>query len=371
MKLCLISPFPPARGGIAAFARRIHDSLRQAGADIEVIPLNGLLAPLRILPELLRIRPDVVRIEYSIAMYGPGLLLLNPVLWLSRRLIDARLAATYHEPVRDMALLGWLGRVYYRLISRLFDRIYVHTREARQALIEKAGVPAEKVLAIPFGTYDFPDRTDRSDELEATYQLGDREVVLFFGFIHIVKGIDDFIAAARLVLDRCDPAAPPLFVVAGAIRRRRGVMRIFEKPDEAYYRKLLALRRRLGLEDDVRFLGYVEEHLVYSLIERAKVVVVPYTTAEQSSLLNMAIPLGKPTVASDLGGHREMLDEVGGLVAVGQPEEYAAEIVRLLTDPDHYRRIVDAYREIEERENAGAVARLLLDDMRRLDRERD
>lgn len=365
MKICLLSPFPPARGGIAAFARRIHDGLIQHGADLEVIPLNGLLSSLQILPRLRRIRPEILRIEYSIAMYGPALFLLHPILWLIPRLIGCKMTVTYHEPVREMALLRWPGRIYYRLVSKHFDRIYVHTREARDALVQKASVPLGKIKTLPFGTYDFPDRSDRSTELESTYRLGERDVVLFFGFIHIVKGIDDFIKAARLVLDQCAASntPPPLFVVAGSIRRRQGIMRIFEKPDEAYQRGLFSLRQTLHLEHDLRFLDYIEENLVYALIQRAKVIVVPYTTAEQSSLLNMAIALGKPTVASDLGGHRELLEEIGGLVPIGEPARYAQEIHRLLTDPGWYEQVVAAYGAIEQRENTSCVTRVLLDDL--------
>ncbi len=367
MKLALLSPFPPTRGGIAAFAQRVYEGLRDHGARVEQVPLNGFSDHLRLLATLRRLRPDILRIEYSIAMYGPVLALLHPVLWLIPRLVGCRMTAAFHEPVREMDALGWLGRWHYRSTSRFFERIYVHTRQAKEVLQQRAGVPAEKVLDVPFGTYHFPDREDRGTRLEATYSLGDREVVLFFGFIHVVKGIEDFIRAARQVLDRlADTGRRPLFVVAGAIRRRQGVMRIFERRDEKYLRDLKELQRALHLEDDVRFLGYIEDSLLYSLIQRARVVVVPYTTAEQSSLLNMAIPLGKPTVASDLAGHHELLADVGGLVPVGRPERYAEEICRLLQDPEHYQQIVDAYAEIESRENTRASTALILRDLQQI-----
>ncbi len=367
MKVCLLSPYPPAQGGIAVYARRIADGLRQHGLDLVVIPLNRWRELGAVLPQLRRLRPQVVRVEYAISMYGPGLLLLNPVLWLLPRWVGCRLAVNYHEPVREMARLGWFGRQYYRWISHLFARIYVHTQEAREALVVQAQVPAEKIRIIPFGTYDFPDSTDRSAELEATYQLGQRTVVLFFGYIHIVKGIDHFLQAAHQVF-----AAQPelrgqvLFVVAGSVRRRRGLMRLFERQDHAYNRRLRALQIELGLSDDVRFLDYIDDRLVYSLLVRAQVVVVPYTTAEQSSLLTMAIPLGKPTVASDLGGHRELLAEIGGLVQVGRIDLYAEEIRRLLNDPAHYAQVVAAYRALAERDSTPQVTRRLAEDLRAL-----
>lgn len=367
MKLALLSPFPPTRGGIAAFAQRVFEGLRDNGARVEQVPLNGLGDHLRLLSTLRRLRPDVLRIEYSIAMFGPVLVLLHPVLWLIPRLVGCKMTAAFHEPVREMDALGWLGRLHYRFTSRLFERIFVHTHQAKEVLQERAGVPEEKVLNVPFGTFHFPDREDRSEQLEASYSLGDREVVLFFGFIHVVKGIEDFIRAARLVLDQlADTDRRPLFVVAGAIRRRQGIMRIFERRDEKYLRDLKELQQSLELTDDVRFLGYIEEALLYSLIQRAQVVVVPYTTAEQSSLLNMAIPLGKPTVASDLAGHHELLADVGGLVPVGQPERYAEQICRLLEDPVYYQQIVDGYAEIESRENTLASTGLILRDLQQI-----
>lgn len=367
MKLALLSPYPPAGGGIAAYARRIGDGLRKNQVELQVVPLNRLSDLLRILPALRRFRPDAVRLEYSIAMYGPGLALLHPILWLIPRLVGGALVVTYHEPVREMARLGLPGRLFYRLISKQFDRVYIHTEEAREALVQQARLPPEKICVMPFGTFDFPDREDAEAEIEEHFQLRQRDVVLFFGFIHIVKGIDHFIEAAHQVFRaRPELRGKLCFLIAGSIRRRSGLMRFFERQDRAYYDRLLAMRRDFELEDEVSFVGYVEDRLLCSLIERAKVVVVPYVTAEQSSLLMMAIPLGRPTVATDLGGHRELLEDVGGLVPVGRPDAMAREILRLLEDPGYYASIVDAYRELEARLNTVAGTRVFVDDLKHL-----
>jgi glycosyltransferase involved in cell wall biosynthesis len=258
-----------------------------------------------------------------------------------------------------------MARLYYRVASLAFDRIYVHTEEARGALVGRGVVPSDKIRVLPLGTFDFPERKDRGAELEARHGFAGKRVVLFFGFIHVVKGIDHLVRAAGEIFCR-RPAlrGEVLFVVAGAVRRRRGVMRLFERSDHEYHRRLLRLRDELGLADDVRFLGYVEEPMVYSLLSRADVVVVPYTTAEQSSLLVMALALGKPAVASDLGGHRELLHEIGGLVPVGRVDLYATEILRLLEDPGHHDRVSAAYRSIAERDSTPQVTARLADDLR-------
>ena len=364
MRVCLLSHYPPAQGGIASYARRIADGLRGHGVDLGVVPLNGVADYVRLGSRLRRERPGVARLEVSLSMYGPWVLWLAAVLWRARRGLGMRTAACYHEPVREMRQLGAAARLFYRIVSRAFDRIYVHTEEAREVLRDQAGVPEAKVLVLPLGTYDFPDRTDRSAELESRYSLGGRGVVLFFGYLHVVKGIDHLVRAAGEVYRRRPDLRTRLqFVVAGDVRRRQGLMRVFERADHAYHRRLLELRDALGLHDDVRFLGYVEERLVYSLIRRADVVVVPYTTAEQSSLLVMAIALGKPTVASALGGHRELLAGIGGLVPVGDVDRYAEEILRLVEDPAYYTQVVGAYRAIAERDSTPQVTGRLASDL--------
>lgn len=364
MRVCLLSHYPPAQGGIASYARRIADGLRGHGVDLGVVPLNGIADYLRLGSRLRRERPAVARLEVSLSMYGPWVLWLTTVMGRARRRLGLRTAACYHEPVREMRQLGAPARLFYRLVSRAFDRIYVHTEEAREVLRDQAGVPEGKVRVLPLGTYDFPDRNDRAAELESRYSLGDRRVVLFFGYVHVVKGIDHLVRAAGEVYRRRPELRATLqFVVAGGVRRRQGVMRLFERTDHAYHRRLLELRDELGLHDDVRFLGWVDERLVYALISRAEVVVVPYTTAEQSSLLVMAIALGKPTVASALGGHRELLGDVGGLVPVGAVDRYADEILRLVEDPEHYARVVGAYAAIAERDGTPQVTGRLARDL--------
>lgn len=127
-------------------------------------------------------------------------------------------------------------------------------------------------------------------------------------------------AYSRLVRARPAAAVPPL-VLAGGGREPR---------DEAALR---ARVRALGLEQRVRFAGFVSDALLADLYREASMLVFP-TLAEGFGLpIVEAMACGTPVVVSDLPVHREIAGEAGERVDPRDPDSIAAGIARLLDDP--------------------------------------
>jgi glycosyltransferase involved in cell wall biosynthesis len=90
---------------------------------------------------------------------------------------------------------------------------------------------------------------------------------------------------------------------------------------------------RLGLEDVVSFLGRVAP--ATPVFERAEVVVVPSFGEGFGMVALEAMERGRPVVASDVGGLREIVEDgrTGLLVPSGDAKALAAAIAELARDP--------------------------------------
>jgi glycosyltransferase involved in cell wall biosynthesis len=56
-------------------------------------------------------------------------------------------------------------------------------------------------------------------------------------------------------------------------------------------------------------LGYIKDKDVFPLLSSSTVIVMPYKKVEQSGVLNLALNLNIPIVATNIGGLKEILEE--------------------------------------------------------------
>jgi len=110
---------------------------------------------------------------------------------------------------------------------------------------------------------------------------------------------------------------------------------------------LEAQARRLGLEQAVRFTGWVIPDDVPETINRASIILMP-SREESFGLVALESGLmGRPVIASRVGGLPEVVrhGETGLTVPRDDPEALAGAAVRLLREPDRARRFGEAARE--------------------------
>jgi glycosyltransferase involved in cell wall biosynthesis len=104
--------------------------------------------------------------------------------------------------------------------------------------------------------------------------------------------------------------------------------------------RLEALRRALGLERQVHFLGHVEEPV--RLVADADVFVMSSREEGLGTSVLEALARGIPVASTAAGGLPEMLgDGAGLLVPVGDAAGLAAAVARILSDPRLRRTLVD------------------------------
>ena len=171
---------------------------------------------------------------------------------------------------------------------------------------------------------------ERAAEFRRRYRIpDDRLVVTQVSWLIPEKGLDDLLAAARVVVNG-EPLAH--FVLAG---------------EGAHRSNLEKLSRELGIDGHVTFTGVVSDPLAEGLFASSDVVcqmsrweeVFGYTNAE-------AMASGKPMVGTRVGGIPEIiLDGVTGFVVDRRDSAaMAARILDLLRDQDLRGRMGEAGR---------------------------
>jgi glycosyltransferase involved in cell wall biosynthesis len=225
-----------------------------------------------------------------------------------------------------------LFTVLERLAAHWTDRIVtLSDEEARDHLRLGIGRP-EQFVTVPSGV---PLEVVRAATPAPLVSGG--PVVGTVARLVPVKGLQYLLEAAPGIL-RQVPEARFLLVGDGELRS-----------------PLEAQARSLGLTDRVTFAGFRED--VPSVLAGMDVVVLPSLNEGMGRVLVMAMALGKPIVATRVGGVAELLGdgEAGVLVPARDAAALASAITALLRDPPRARALGEAGRRRAPRYGADTM----------------
>lgn len=219
------------------------------------------------------------------------------------------------------------------------DAVAVICEGLRGDLIAR-GIDADKITVSPNGVdlELFGDPPPRDDALAKTLSLGIDDVVIgYIGSFYDYEGIDDLIAAMPALV-AAQPRARLLLVGGG--------------PMEA---ALKAQAAASTAAPHIHFVGRVPHHEVeryYSLID---ILAYPRKKMRLTDLVTPLKPLeamaqGKLVAASDVGGHRELIEDgvTGTLFAPDDPGAIADALAKLLENRDMWaerRRVARIFVE--------------------------
>lgn len=156
------------------------------------------------------------------------------------------------------------------------------------------------------------------DEFQSTEKLGD--YLLYFGRLSEEKGIQVLLEALEEL-----PESIKLKIVGAG----------------NYKENLLQLIRQKQLDGRVEFLGFRKGQGLHDLIRNARLLILPSISYENCPLgLLEAFALGKPVLASDIGGIPELIKKEkekyyrGELFQAGQSKDLAEKIIELWDKED-------------------------------------
>jgi len=320
-KIILIGPAYPYRGGNALFVTHTYESLKNH-FDIKVYNYK-LLYPSILFPgttQFDKSKEQVFKIPNERIVNS-----INPFNWL-------KVAGLLKKENADLIVFDWwhpffgichgvisflIRKKYREKILFITENVVSHEANAIDKFLTKIGLKsASKFLALSgivekevqqfskdkkvyrseLPVYDCYKLNEDSDIKKLKQELGFEEdslVLLFFGYVRKYKGLDILVEAFPKILSQ-NPNAKLLIVGE-----------FYDDP-----KPYLDLISKLKIENNVRVVNqFVSNEEVAKYYQASDVVILPYRSATQSGILNVAYGFYKPVIVTDVGGLAEFVDE--------------------------------------------------------------
>lgn len=258
-----------------------------------------------LLRDFRRENTNVVYVNTTITVFAgiAARLAGKPVVWHVRELLE--------NPSRGM-------RLKMRIIEALSDAIF-YASEAGMALFPAPRVKHRLVVRniVDVDRFLSPHIPPTLDE-----ELGIRsgEIVITTNGVFPRKAPDVFLRAAAILSER-RPEALRFLLVGPPL------------PDHlSYYEQMKKLANGLGIAQKVSFTGLRTD--MPAILARSDIFVSPSRNEAQPNIINEALVVGTPVVATDVGDCRKMLrdGEFGEIVPSEDPRRLAEVLSAILDD---------------------------------------
>lgn len=343
MKIIIVGPAYPYRGGISAFGERLANEYRREGDEVEMYTFTlqypSFLFPgktqysdgpapegLSITRRINSVNPlNWISVGREIAKKRPDLLITNfwlPFMAPCQGTIERIVRRNGHT--RVVALLHNIIPHEHRPGDRILSRYFVRSTQSfvamSKAVLEDLGqFDTKKPRAFcPHPLYDHYGELIPKEE--ARRQLGldpDGHYVLFFGFIRAYKGLDLLLEAMG---DTRLKEAGIKLIVAGE----------FYGDPKPYMEQIERLEIK---ESTLLFTEFIPDDKVNLYFRACDIVVQPYKSATQSGVAQIAFHFEKPMIVTNVGGLAEIVpDGKVGYVVEPEPKQIADAIVRYFNE---------------------------------------
>ena len=249
-------------------------------------------------------------------------------------------AAVDHGTCREGSVRYRLTRGLETLVFRRADAVTTICEGLRGDIVAR-GVPAERVTVIPNAVdiEQFSMHGMKDAGLLERLGLANTRVLGFIGSFYAYEGLSLLLEAMPGILE----AAPEvrLLLVGGGPQADR----------------LQQQARELGIADRVLFTGRVPHEQVQAYYDLVDILVYPRLPMRLTDLVTPLKPLeamaqGRMVLASDVGGHRELIQDGhnGTLFRAGDRESLRLAVLRLLQHAEDWPRMQSAGRQFVETE---------------------
>ena len=336
MKIAMIGPVHPYKGGIAHYTDLLCRALREDGNEVQLYSFKFQY------PKLLYKKPQK---DMKSSGFGTNdadfcIHTLNPFNWI-------KVAGRIKKQKPELIILQWWHPYFapcFWSICKLLRRekilfvchnVFPHERFHLDRLLTKwtlgcgryfitqSKMDARDLLSVkhdavyrvtPHPTYGMFCKQGMSMQ-KAREQLqidqGQR-VLLFFGFVRKYKGLQYLLEAMKLLKER--DFKVQLWVVGD-----------FGEDKDEYVEQI----RRFKIEDQVQMVeGYVPDDEVEKYFAASDLVVLPYLSATQSGIVQIAFGFEKPVLVTEVGGLPDVVTNgKTGYVVEPQSAEMIAEAI--------------------------------------------
>ena len=346
MKLIIMGPAHPLRGGLATFNQRLARQFSSEGHDCSIVSFS-LQYPSFLFPGSTQYSSDPAPENLTIHTLVNS---VNPVNWfkvgnLLQKWKPDIIVVRYWLPFMGPALGTILRRVKKNRHTRVIciaDNVIPHEKRPGDVAFTKYFLQScdafvtmsEKVFSDLKRFTDKPARLVQHPLYDSFGQIIPKEearnhlhlspydkILLFFGFIRQYKGLDLLLAA---MADERIRKEKIKLLVAGE----------FYEDEKPY----LDLIRELSLEDTVLLkTNFIPDSEVRNYLCAGDCVVQPYKNATQSGVTPLAYHFEKPMIVTNVGGLPALVPhEKVGLVTNPDPTAIADAILRFYQLGENY-----------------------------------
>ncbi len=254
-------------------------------------PINWIVAAHRIN----KIKPHLIIYQWWNPFFA---LLFITLTWLVKKKNNCKVITICHNtlPHESFPFSRSLASKFFSLV----DGFIAHSHEDINKLLEIKPLAHYRFAVHP--TYSiFKSNIITKNESRIQLNLTQKKIILFFGFIREYKGLMTLIDAMPEIIAKQDDLK---LLVVGE----------FFTDKNKYIEKVV----ELNLSKHIRFISeYVPDNEVEKYFSACDLVVLPYTSATQSGVVQICFGFGKPIIATDVGGLSEIIKhgETGLLVA--------------------------------------------------------
>jgi PEP-CTERM/exosortase A-associated glycosyltransferase len=293
-------------------------------------------------------RPHVLHVHSPVLNALPGLRVARalgiPMVYEVRAFWED--AAVDHGTSREWGPRYRASRALETYALRRADHVTTICDGLKGDIVQR-GIPESGITVIPNAVNVASFAYDVSPDTALRSKLGleDAFILGFVGSFYAYEGLDLLLQALPLVL-REVPHARVLLVGGG--------------PEEA---ALKSMAGTLGIADKVVFTGRVPHSEVQRYYSIVDVLAYPRRAMRLTELVTPLKPLeamaqGRLLVASDVGGHRELIrdGETGILFRAGDPVALAAAITRLHAERGRWPALREQGRRFVESERSWAAS---------------
>lgn len=355
MKIIMVGPVYPYSTGLSYYTGLMFQNLKEHH-DVEMVSYKMQYPKLLFKRKQVDYEDDAVKVEEAKYWINTA----NPFNWIS-------VAGKINKMKPDLVIFQWLhpyfGPCFFSLASMIrkakimyiCHNVLPHERFPMDKLITKVALktgdyliahsqkdkkdaeemlPKAKCRVNVHPAYNFFKMKDmsRSDAREELGLKENQKVLLFFGLIREYKGLKHLLNAMPDIVDGLDDVK---LLIAGE----------FCEDENAY----LDIIKQHNLEDYIDIYG---KHLPTNEVEKffaaCDLVVLPYESATQSGVIQVAYSFDKAVVATRVGGLPDVVEDgkTGYVVSPFQPKEIA-EAVKDFFDKNRSEEFSEGIKDIK------------------------
>jgi D-inositol-3-phosphate glycosyltransferase len=321
MKVALLGPAHPYRGGLASYNERLAQQFINEGNETEILTFtlqypgfffpgktqfseNKAPAGIKITRVLNSVNPfNWIKTGYRIRKIKPDILLIKywhpfmaPCLGTVARIAKRSKTGKTNVICIFDNVIPHEKRIVDRFLSTYFIRSIDGAVVMSKSVLDdlntfRVDIP---VMFSPHPLYDNYGPVISQDAAMGRLNLsGEYSYLLFFGFIRAYKGLDLLLEAFA---DKKLRNRKLKLIVAGEFYE-----------DEMPYKQQI---EKLGIKDDVILYDrFINEDEVGAFFCAADLVVQPYKSATQSGVTQIAYHFDKPMLVTDVGGLSEIVPD--------------------------------------------------------------